>query len=167
MLQRSLLPRAISTQNPLMLRKKSSSMLFLPFSSRNQRKSILELFVLEKYRKHSTSRMSIMDLFNRTPTPIIAQRESTFSSYPYYDYRLTLVRNSSSNYLESRYTVDSVKSYRACFGRKELIDRSPKRCEVNVPYALTYGRVPYFIGTARYGTLKISGIGLGPFAPSN
>ena len=34
--------------------------------------------------------MAIMDLFNRTPTPTIAQRASPFSSYPYYDYGLTL-----------------------------------------------------------------------------
>ncbi len=40
--------------------------------------------------KHSTSRMAIMDLFNRTPTPTIVQRASPFSGYPYYDYCLTL-----------------------------------------------------------------------------
>jgi hypothetical protein len=31
-----------------------------------------------------------MDLFHQIPTPTIAQRESPFSGYPYYDYCLTL-----------------------------------------------------------------------------
>ena len=42
--------------------------------------------------------MAIMDLFNRTPTPTIAQRESPFSGYPYYDYCLTLPGTNTSYY---------------------------------------------------------------------
>jgi hypothetical protein len=42
--------------------------------------------MLNMAKKYSKSMMTIMDLFIRTPSPTIAQRESPYSGYPYYDY---------------------------------------------------------------------------------